>query len=228
MKSCPQCQRKLASQAGLKQHMAAVHQGGQQRAKRGNGRVNGGNNIPAGYSTNVPRSTSLGGSQQGVIIVSRTELAVSIDVAAAAGEASKAIKLAPSRNCLPWLSRLAGSFDEIIWHSARVFYKPAVGTNFAGSLVIGMDWNAKATDASREKAQSCSPAMESAAWQPISMVLPSNRLQSRKFYNLSADDAIDQAPGAILYNLKCDTSDKQRFVGDIWIDYKVSLLGPSA
>lgn len=223
MKTCTICRKKLASKAGLKQHMDSVHSQGRASVRKQQ-------SVPAamaGPSVGAMRSmgSSLG---DGTITLQRSEILCSIEVPVNGTSFADHVKLLPSAAVLPWLHKIASSFDQIVWHQARVYYKPAVGTTFSGSLVIGVDWNPAATVTTRSTVQACSPVMEAAAWQPMQMVLPAARLQSRKYYFLTATAAQDAAPAALLFNLKCSTVKEQTFLGDIWLDYRISLLSPSA
>lgn len=224
MKVCSVCRKKFSSKNGLKQHMQAVHSGN----SNGGGKPRQG--VMAGYSGRALSKPQVMGSNSGdgTITLQRSELLETIEVVANGTSAKGAIRLLPTANCMKWLHKIASSFDQIVWHSARVYFKPAVGTTFAGSLVIGVDWNPAATDAARDTVQACSPVTESPAWQPSQLVLPTQRLQSRRYYFMVSAVAQDTSPAAVLYNLKCTASTAQTFVGDIWIDYKVSLLSPSA
>lgn len=234
VRQCPVCQKKLATKAGLKQHMEQVHRVGvpnqakapSRRRRRNQG--GGATMLPSGFMSSTPRGGGGANSPEGTIVLSRADLVKSIDLAANSDSASGAIPLLPSADVMPWLYKLATSFDQIQWHSARVYYKPAVGTTFAGSLVLGVDWNADADKAGRNIVQACTPVIEAAAWQPTSLTLPPSRLQSRRYYFITAAEKKDAAPGALLYNLKASKQTAQSFVGDIWLEYRVSLLGPSA
>lgn len=228
MKTCSTCGKKLATKAGLKQHVESVHAHVQRVT--GKGRATNGGSIPAAMAGGSLSKMRAVGSNfgDGTITLQRSELLTSVEVAGKASAAAGSIKLLPTSGVLPWLYKLASSFDQIVWHSARVYYKPAVGTTFSGSMVIGVDWNPSATGTSRATVQACSPVVEAAAWQPMSLALPAGRLQSRKFYFLTASAAQDAAPAALLYNLKCTAQEVQAFVGDIWLEYRVSLLSPSA
>lgn len=225
MKTCSICKKKLATKNGLAQHMASVHAQGQGPSRRKSGK-----SIPAAMPGAAVTSMRSSGSSMGdgTITLQRSEILTSIEVADKATSTKGAIKLLPNASVMPWLFKLTSSFDQIVWHSARVYYKPAVGTTYFGSLVLGVDWNPSATAADRTVVQACSPVIEAAAWQPLQLVLPSSRLQSRKFYFVAAPAAQDAAPAAILYNLKCSSVSGQTFVGDIWLEYRVSLLSPSA
>lgn len=221
MKACPRCQKKLASKAGLKQHMDAVHNGAPQRSGRA---------VPAGVSSRPPAQARTMGSNlgDGSITLSRSELLASVEVASAKDSAQGYIVLLPSSTTMAWLFRLSSAYDQIVWHTARVFFKPASGTTRNGILLMGMDWNPAATDCSRTTVQSCTPVTESPVWQQSQLPLPASRLQSRKFYFLKASSSVDQAPGVLLWHVKTDTTTAKIFLGDLWIDYRVSLLGPSA
>lgn len=221
MKSCPRCQKKLATKAGLKQHMDSVHNGAPQRK---------GGVVPARTSGKISQPRTMGSNLgDGSITLSRSELLTSVDVQANADTSTGAIQLYPTPQNMTWLAKLAAAYDQIVWHSARVFFKPACGTTRNGSLLIGVDWDPTAADTARATVQSCTPVTEAPVWQQSQLTLPSTRLQSRKYYFLKGSpQAQDKAPGVLLYHAKVDKESNQRFYGDIWIDYRVTLQGPSA
>lgn len=164
----------------------------------------------------------------GELVLARSELLFSVEAEAKTSEFKKATKLLPSGTSLTWLNKLAESFDQIEWLSASLVWKPAVGTTFNGSVICGVDWNAGATDAARTTVQACMPHFDTPIWQQARLSLQAQRLQSRKAYILKAENAVDQAPGVILVNVKFDEKTTKQFLGDLWLDYRVRLMGPSA
>lgn len=169
-------------------------------------------------------------SNEGKIVVQRSELLCELNVAATAASTSCYAALKPSGSHLPWLAKLSASFTQIIWHSARLEYRPAVGAMKDGSLVVGVDWDPESTSPSKAKVQSCSPNFQVPVWQKKEIAIPSSRLQSRRFYTLSEKaDKVDQSPCEILAYLSCTANkDSEQYFGDIWVHYNVTLQGPTS
>lgn len=229
MKTCPICQRKLATKAGLKQHMESVHKTlSSAPVRRGNGRPSGvrGTRVPGAATAPFSSGSSGSVAGDGTIRIGRSELISSITLKAKQADASGRIPM-EAQSCA-WLSKLAKVYDQIVWHSITIEFKPAVGTVFSGSIVIGFDWNPDANQVDRKTVQACMPSVEAPIWQPLKMSLPSARLQTRRFYLINSSSASDKSPGVLLYNLKSTSQDNDMFVGDIWVTYSVSLMGPSA
>lgn len=174
-------------------------------------------------------STKMGGGNvSGSVTVSRSELLTDLTVAAKKDEVGKAIKLIPSTTVLTWLNGLSKAFDQIVWHSVSIEYRPAVGAMKDGSLVVGIDWNPAASSGDRGKVQACTPNFETPVWKGQRLTVPSSGLMSRKSYILLDSNASNSAPCAILANLRTSNLDNATFYGDLWVSYKVTLMGPSS
>lgn len=212
MVKCTQCNRQFKTQAALNQHRLASHS----------------------QPSNQPRRVAQARRQQpanplreGELVIARSELLLALEVAQDATETASAHLILPSNSRLTWLNKLAASFDQIIWLSAAIVWKPAVGTTFNGSLIVGVDWNADANGTTRTTVQACVPHMDTPVWSKARMTIPTARLQSRRSYILKAAQNVDKAPGVILVNART-TKGAPTFLGDLWMEYKVRLMGPSA
>nr|QRD99878.1 MAG: capsid [Culex impudicus luteo-like virus] len=218
MVNCPICKRQFKTAAALAQHKRDSHSAPAQPVRR----------VPRVARNPNPQSLPAGGFREGELVIGREELLDSPSIKAQVTEYKKAIFVKPSADVLPWLGKLAANFEQIEWHSIKLVWKPAVGTTFNGSVVIGVDWNANTTEATRAKAQAAVPHIDTPIWQKGVMVLPQNRLQSRKTYVLGADSKVDQGPGVVLFTARVSAPDREVFLGDLWLDYKVRLIGPTA
>lgn len=170
-------------------------------------------------------------SADGRIVVQRCELLFEIKVDEGKEGAAYYEVLQATSSRMPWLSKLTKNFSQIVWKSARLEYRPAVGTMKDGSLVVGIDWNPISSSPDKAKVQSMTPNFQVPVWQKKEMTIPSSRLQSRKFYSTdssSSTDIIDKVPCEVLAYISCtkDAVNKQYF-GDIWIHYNVILQGPT-
>nr|QOW03292.1 capsid [Kisumu mosquito virus] len=178
-----------------------------------------------------PSLANTGISADGRIVVQRCELLFELKVDKDTEGAAYYEVLQPNSSRMPWLSKLCKNFSQIIWRSARLEYRPAVGTMKDGSLVVGIDWNPIASSPDKAKVQSMTPNFQVPVWQKKEMTIPASRLQSRKFYSTdtsSSVDIIDKVPCEVLAYISCtkDAANKQYF-GDIWIHYNVILQGPT-
>lgn len=158
--------------------------------------------------------------------VSRRELALTVSMAAD-GTYGKALSLNPSSACMPWLAGLLKSFEQLVWHRMNITWVPQVGATTAGSVAIGVDWASKLsdTDATRAKVAALTPVLDVPLWQRGSLTVPPQRLQSRRFYTTDTSDPYDSCPGSLLVNVTTNADLKSKPVGEIWIDYSVSLYG---
>ncbi len=174
--------------------------------------------------------SNTGISSDGRIVVSRCELLFEVTVDAAKDSAAFYYVLQASANRMPWLSKLAKNFSQIVWRSARLEYRPAVGTMKDGSLVIGIDWNPVASAPDKAKVQSMTPNFQVPVWQKKELTIPSQRLMSRKYYSTDSSSnvqLVDKVPCEVLGYLSCTADDKNKqYFGDIWIHYNVILQGP--
>nr|QRW41860.1 MAG: capsid protein [Kellev virus]QRW41862.1 MAG: capsid protein [Kellev virus] len=170
-------------------------------------------------------------SSDGRIVVQRSELLFEIEAKAGSSNSAYYETLIPSTTKLAWLNKLSKNFSQIIWQSARLEYRPAVGAMKDGSLVLGIDWNPIATVPSKSTVQSCTPNFQVPVWQRKELTLPPGRLQSRKFYSITdSGDVpnIDKTPCEVLLYLTCSASEKtKQYFGDIWLHYRVVLQGPT-
>lgn len=149
--------------------------------------------------------------QQGSVTFSRLEYVADV-------KDSGSFDLCPSS--FPFLKGLSANFELYRWTKMEVQYKPAVGTNTAGAVTIGVDWSNKKTKKTRPEISALTPMMDTPVWQMSKLTLPSSRLQTRKEYILESDDVNDKQPGALLWK-----SSSSSAVGDLWISYTVHLFG---
>nr|QOI91430.1 capsid [Guangzhou sobemo-like virus]QOI91434.1 capsid [Guangzhou sobemo-like virus]QOI91438.1 capsid [Guangzhou sobemo-like virus]UBJ26033.1 capsid protein [Sichuan mosquito sobemo-like virus]BEJ26065.1 capsid protein [Wenzhou sobemo-like virus 4] len=171
-----------------------------------------------------------GVSAEGKIVVQRAELLCEIKVAKNAAGAAYHEILQPTDSRMAWLYKLSKNFSQIVWHTAKLEYRPAVGAMKDGSLVVGVDWNPIADAPDKAKVQSMTPNFQVPVWQKKELTIPSSRLQSRKFYSTETDSTIpliDRVPCEVLAYISCSKSSDDQYFGDIWVHYNVTLMGPT-
>lgn len=165
-------------------------------------------------------------SADGTIRIRRCELLADVSAKASVGGH---LLLKPDASQLVFLNGLANSFDRIVWHSARVFWRSAVGTTTNGTMTFGPDWNNKtADDVKLSTVSACTPLVTLPIWQSNDkqpLVLPSSKLMTRKEYSLAEADGFDSSPATILYFLTVDTSANTKAYGNLWVEYDVTLSG---
>lgn len=203
------------------------------RGRGGNSRGRGGNRYiaPVMRNPNPSRLAKPGGavSAAGTIRIKRKELLTALDLDKS-GYYKKAVEL--NVGSFPWLKNISGSFEQVQYHKLAFHYKPAVGTTASGLFMMGMDWNGKADMDDNTKAMTAvsnsTPVVEVPLWQMASMVLPANKLQTRKSYvtqNSVEVTYFDKAPGLLLVYVKGDATTQGLFIGNLWVEYEVTLSG---
>lgn len=166
--------------------------------------------------------------QQGVLTFSRDELFCELKLPANKSASGASVTLHPDN--FPFLKSLSKSFDQIVWRNVKFVYKPAVGTNWGGLVTLGFDWDFSASNApDRKYVSALTPNLTTSAWGDTSkspMVLPTSRLQTRKFYVLAGGaTAVDQGPGKFCWAVSGQSSSSEQTVGEVWVSYSVQMLG---
>lgn len=141
-----------------------------------------------------------------------------------------------------WLGGLSKCFEKYQWVSLALDYIPDVGTTKDGSVAWGIDWgssNATLTQGmcplrgavyavgsyDRASVVALTPSAVVPLWKPNKLVVPSNVLQTRKWYSVatsSTSKAVDDfAPGSVAYFVTAAAGT----VGDVWATYRVNFAG---
>lgn len=192
--------------------------------------------IPAGFSSTPnpaptrrrrgrgrnPQSNTLG--VEGKVRLKRSEILASVS---AKGNAAQAIALLPTSTVLTFLNGLSKSFDRILWHSAKVCWKPAVGTTTNGTIAFGVDWNVSTTTPTKTQVMSLTPVVSVPVWQSTDrspLVLPGHKLMTRREYTIGEVASFDTSPASILVYLT-GSEEKVTSYGDLWLEYDVTLSG---
>lgn len=175
-----------------------------------------------------PNGMSLtgGSAGDGGITISRTELAVSIQLPAKTSSTVGHVDLIP--DSFAFLKSLWKSFDRVRWGKIAIFYKPAVGTTYGGLVSVGMDWDWGSDDVARVNVSAFTPNFACAAWADTEarpMVLPVSRLQSRTWYLPRTTAWQEKGPGKLHYAVDGTSDDKVHTVGELWISYTVQFSG---
>lgn len=162
--------------------------------------------------------------------VSRDELFLSV-VSSEVGDVKLCVPLNPaaSKDNFPWLSGLSTSWERIVWHKLQFSWRPALGTTADGIITYAITWEPKlktfAPDRSYVTSQT--PVKDHAVWQATDtapLIARVALLQSRKHYIMSSGSLEDAAPGSLVLNVKGVANNK--FLGELWARYDVSMLGP--
>lgn len=219
--------RQLLSKMSVKPAPAAAPKKKKNRRRNKKSGAAASQGIPAGMT----RGTNASGTRanSGEVTISRTELLGAISYPSA-GDGSGNIPLYPTSEHLAWLQKVCAAFERIEWLSAVVHWKPFVGTNTAGSVAFGVDWNSVIGTVSRAKVQSCTPVYESPIWQAGQLVLPQKYLMTRRFYLLESKQDADKQPGIVLWALAgaAKPSVGSTEYGELWVTYKVRLSGTTS
>lgn len=159
------------------------------------------------------------GDLDAVVRVTRRDILLTVD-------SDKLVHAPLHHNVLPGLHKFAGIYERITWHSAKVWWRPSLGTTEAGMVTYGIDWDLKGATDSLTRAQIAlyTPSVSHAVWHDTSSkptVLPASRLSSRKIMFFSQEaSSIDGAPAALVA-----LSSHPRGGGEFWIEYTVTLSG---
>lgn len=186
--------------------------------------------VPIGNKKKKKRSSQMA---EGVITFSRVEMLVSVQTSSGSTSTAGVVNLNP--DSLPWLSQLSKSFERYRWDSLQIHWRGATGTTFGGLMAFGVDWTGRkklALEVDRSKVLALTPLSDVPVWsdstrQPL--VLPKKYLSSRPWYGLATgSDEIDTTPGQLAYACKHDSTSGEKFLGEFWISYKVTLQGTNA
>lgn len=148
----------------------------------------------------------------------------------------KSLVLAPGN--FSWLKNVAKAFERYRWQFLHLEYRPAVGTTTAGTVALGVDWSDSSVtadevgqlrlsaDPSKASVLACTPNVDGPVWSAVPRLpIPPNRLQSRAWYDIPSDlskasEIFDVAVGSLV----CYASGSGT-VGEIWVNYSVTLSG---
>lgn len=163
----------------------------------------------------------------GEIVLRRKELIVAVSAPKAASDTMIAVKLRPSE--MTWLKTVAKAFEKYQWMGVKVFWKPAVGTTVGGLVSLGMRWEETATPPSkRTEIVALTPNRTHAVWEDGEskpLVIPADKLQTRKWYIQGADGS-DGSPGQV--EIGVSTSEVNKLLGEVWVEYSIRMAGTKA
>jgi hypothetical protein len=151
-----------------------------------------------------------------------------VSVKGLALSAPQILRFAPGSSfpTLAFLDKMAIPFDRYVLLRVEVLYKPSVGTTKDGFVVIGVDWDVAGQVSTLAGAQTLLPRVRIPVWQEQRMVLPTNRLMSRRFLLCSSNVALSKDPdyGCFGLAISCNQATE---VGEIWVRYRIQLSGPT-
>lgn len=175
----------------------------------------------------APKRGAMMTGGDGQMTIVRDELISTITTDARGGHNSYVV-LNPLTSSFPWLAGVSKSWERIVWHSASVSWRSMVGATKDGAVAYGADWTQKSS-LTRAGVTALQPVFDHPVWQSTDarpMVLPPALLKSRLHYSLDNGDTIDQAPCRICINVS--SAPANITVGELWLRYRVTLLGPRA
>lgn len=148
------------------------------------------------------------------------------------------IPVAPVKTTMSFLWRLSQCYTRLRWNSLSFQWKPAVGTSTSGILTYGLRLMDDRTSGppkdptDRAEVQSLFPVMDHAVWQTSTLTINKDLLMSRKWYAISptttlptTSDTFDFSPGSFQYGCAHDADSTQKFYGEFWVTYSVTLDG---
>lgn len=122
-------------------------------------------------------------------------------------------------------------FDKVKWNKLHVFYKPGVGSTFNGMISYGVLWDwVKLAPGSRDDISSLTPNATHSLWMDGSdkpLVCPPSKLQAKPWYTpADTKDDVEKGPGVLLVAVSMPDKKEADFtVGELWVDYSVTLTG---
>lgn len=162
---------------------------------------------------------------EGEIRLRRRELLTTVEVKAGTSSVLSQVDLEASK--FKFLASLYNSFERIKFHRLAIVYKSAVGTTVGGMITYAIDWTCSSDPKDRATLSSYTPNMSHPVWESpkAGIQLPAARLQSRAWYvNNSAADIVDRCPARLLYAAEA----APQVVGEIWVEYDVTMSGTKA
>lgn len=213
---------KMASELNtIKQKMSSMSVG-PSPPKQGSRRRRNAGPRPYGSSVTGP------GKDNASITITRTELLMEVKSESGKATVGGRAVIKPSKDSLPWLSKIADAYSQIEWHSLAIFWKPAVGANSNGRIIYSADVDGayKEEITGRALVASHYPCLDIQIWQDNEarpMIVPRDQLTSRRRFLLSTEDASDNSPGTILYYASGPGSG---LFGELWCRYTVRMVGP--
>lgn len=190
---------------------------------------------PASGKRKKRRGCGSGSLEQGEVVIARSELLSTLTTEASGAVGGSTVLFPKS---FPWLANIAKAFERVRWQSVRIEYRPAVGATADGTVAIGFDWGSTSVKQEADGGWSlvraidkasvlaCTPCVDGPIWQRQNLSIPSQRLQSRAWYEITDSDQtsslFDYAPGSIAYYAQ---GDKSKTVGEIWVHYRAQFSG---
>lgn len=177
----------------------------------------------AGASLGAP--ARMNGAGSGDLIITKSELVATIELAANAGSAHGKIAI-HTEGDLPWLKIMAASFERSQWRSLRAIYRPGCAMTQAGRFAMGFDWDWSGEADTRQKISAYQPNCGCAVYENCSIVIPVSRGPLR-WFAAKATDKVNKGPGEVVWAVDAASS-TPLVTGEVWLEYTVILSGPKA
>lgn len=167
----------------------------------------------------------------GTITLQRREYLREVKVGASGKVKIDYIDIVPAE--LTFLKQFS-MFDRIKWNKLHLFYKPGVGANYNGFVSYGINWSfVHSMPSDRAGVSALTPNMSHAIWvdgenRPI--VCPQAKLQTRPWFTpLDSKDDAEKGPGRIIVAAESPSNNAttEAIVGELWVDYSVTMTGSS-
>lgn len=124
-------------------------------------------------------------------------------------------------------------FDRVKWNKLHIFYKPGVGSITNGFVNYGVLWGFdKTLPTKRSGISALTPNAGHAVWadgEPRPIVCPVSKLQTRPWFTPDDSDSVEKGPGRIVIGAESsgNSGTTVQVVGELWVDYSVTLTGSS-
>jgi len=129
----------------------------------------------------------------------------------------------------PWLSQVASRYEKYRFHSLKFDFETSAPTSTPGTVMLAVDYDAS-DNAPETKAQflAFSGASRSAPWQDNSTLCSSDRLAAKRFVRVGAAPSGSDIKLYDLGNQLVGINSTGGTLGELYVEYDVELLIPTA
>lgn len=164
-------------------------------------------------------------SSSGSITIKRSEMIKSVTTDASGNVGYISLLIHP--DSFAFLKNLSKSFEMVRWNSVSIRYVTALGSTEGGLISIGFKPNPEATGYNRVQVMAMTPSLSCVCHSNSRrLVVPKDKLQPVKWFYLKAGAQEDKEPGS--FGIVVDSSKKSTTIGELWVDYDVTLSGTTS
>lgn len=183
--------------------------------------------VTAGSSSRRRRRGKVTGNA-GEITLSRKEVCLTVKAVAGTDTGHGTLGIRPAS--FSFLKQFH-MFDKVKWNRLSFVYKPMVGSTTNGAVAYGVQWGFDGTPpVDRSSMSALTPNQSHSVWsdgQSAPLVCPVSKLQTRPWFTPDdSKDDVETGPGRLCW-LVTDSDKKGYAMGELWVDYSVTMTGTS-